>query len=443
MMRKQGMLFLLFLILTATGIGASDQVPAPNQDHPIVLTGGTIHTVSGPVIEGGQILFDKGRIVAVGQRVDIPQNAETIDVTGKQIYPAFIVAESVLGLLEILRHRSSVDADETGTINPNVRTERAYNPESEHIPVVRSNGIGLAHVVPEGGVLSGTSAVMMLDGWTWEDALLKDQVGVWLNWPDMEVVDNHRQGTTREAQEKEIRKQLQNLDKVFDAAEAYHQSKTGDNANLKSDLRWESLEPVIAKRIPLFIRAEHAKQIISAVNWAERRNYQMVLVGGTDAWLVPDLLKEHGIPVMVGTPNAVPTRRWEAYDTRYTLPARLHEAGISFCLTPKGGNSEDHDVLRNLPFEAGATVAFGLPREEAVKAITLNAARILGIDHRVGSLDPGKDATLIVVEGDPLEITSRIELLYIQGRQVDLGNKHTALYEKYRERYRQMGIVPR
>ncbi|UCH11354.1 MAG: amidohydrolase family protein [Fidelibacterota bacterium] len=437
------MLILLFPMLAITMTQASDQIPAPKQDHPIVLIGGTIHTVSGAVIEGGQILFDKGQIVAVGARVDAPANAEKIDVTGKHVYPAFIAAESVLGLQEILRYRSSADVEETGAINPNVRTDRAYNPESEHIPVVRSNGIGIAHVVPEGGLLAGTSAAMMLDAWTWEDALLKDEVGVWLIWPDMEVVDNHRQGKTREEQEEEIQKQLERLNEIFDDAEAYYQSKTGGNTNLKSDLRWESLEAVVTKRIPLFIRAEHAKQIISAVNWVSRRNYRMVLVGGTDAWLVPDILKEHGIPVMAGTPNAVPTRRWEAYDARYALPLKLYEAGISFCLTPKGGNSEDADVLRNLPFEAGAAVAFGLPREEAVKAITLNVARILGIDHRVGSLDPGKDATLLVVEGDPLEITSRLERLYIQGRQVDLSNKHTALYEKYRERYRQMGILPR
>jgi imidazolonepropionase-like amidohydrolase len=442
-MRRPNMLILQILILAITVAQASDQIPAPKQDHPIVLTGGTIHTVSGSVIEGGQILFDNGKIVAVGARVDIPRGAETIDITGKQVYPAFIAAESILGLMEILRFQSSVDVEETGSINPNVRTERAYNPESEHIPIVRSNGIGLAHVVPEGGLLSGTSAVMMLDGWTWEDALLKDQVGVWLSWPEMKVVGDHWQGKTREKQEEEIQEQLEHLDEVFDAAEAYYRSKTGGNANLKSDLRWESLEAVITRRIPLFIRAEHARQIISAVNWASRRNYKMVLVGGTDAWLVPEVLKEHKIPVMVGTPNAEPTRRWEGYDTRYALPYRLYEAGISFCLTPKGGNSEDHDVLRNLPFEAGAAVAFGLPREEAVKAITQSAARILGIDHRVGSLDPGKDATLLVVEGDPLEITSRLDLLFIQGRQVDLGNKHTGLYEKYRERYRQMGILPR
>jgi imidazolonepropionase-like amidohydrolase len=434
---------LLFPIIMANPVEASDQIPAPQQDHPIVLSGGTIHTVSGAVIEGGQILFEKGRITAVGLRVEVPPDAEIIDVTGKQVYPAFIAVESALGLVEVLRFQSSVDVEETGAVNPNVRTERAYNPGSEHIPVVRSNGIGYTHVVPEGGLLSGTSAVMMLDGWTWEDALLKDQVGVWLNWPEMEVVADHWQGKTREEQEQEIQKQLERLDEIFDAAEAYYRSKTGGNANLKSDLRWESLESVITQRIPLFIRAEHAKQIISAVNWAVRRDYQMVLAGGTDAWLVSGLLKERGIPVLAATTNAVPTRRWEAYDTRYTLPARLYEAGISFCLTPKGCNSEDHDVLRNLPFEAGAAVAFGLPREEAVKAITLNAARILGIDHRAGSLDPGKDATLLVVEGDPLEITSSLERMFIQGRQVDLSNKHTTLYEKYRERYRQMGIIPR
>lgn len=436
---KIRMIVFPFVLLFSVGILiGSDQVPGAKQERPIILTGGTIHPVSGPEIVNGEILFDDGRIVEVGQRVNRPQDAVEVDVGGKHVYPGFIAAHSIIGLVEVSAVRATRDYAETGLVNPNVRVEQAYNPDSEHIPVARANGIALAHVVPQGGLLSGTSAVMMLDGWTWEDALLEGGVGVWLNWPDMVPIERRWMTKSREEQEKEIQENLKRLDEVFDQAEAYHRAKVAGNAELKTDLRWEGLEPVLEGRAPLFIPANHVSQITAAVNWIKRRGYKMVLVSGRDGWMVTDLLKEEGIPVIVGDIHTLPSRRWDSYDSRFALPGQLHAAGISFCLAP----TESSDNVRNLPYEAGTAVAFGLPREEAIKAITLYPARILGIDHQVGTLDPGKDATLMVTSGDPLDIRSQVEQLYIQGRKVDLGSRHKTLYEKYRERHRQLGITP-
>ena len=429
----------LILLLTFSGVlPGSDQVPGPKQERPIVLVGGTIHPVSGPAIPNGQILFVDGKIVEVGRQVNIPQGAEEIDVTGKHLYPGFIAAQSIIGLTEVGAVNATLDYSESGVNNPNVRVERAYNPDSEHIPVARANGIALAHVVPQGGLLSGTSAVMLLDGWTWEDALLEGGVGVWLNWPSMVVIESPWIEESRAEQEKGIQQNLKRLDEIFDEAEAYNRAWNAGSAELKTDLRWEGLEPVLEGRVPLFIRANHVSQITAAVNWIRRRGYRMVLVGGRDSWMATDLLKENDIPVIVGGIHTVPARRWEAYDAPFALPEKLRSAGVRFCLSPTNSNYN----LRNLPFEAGTAAAFGLPGDEALKAITIYPARILGIDHKVGSLEPGKDATLMVTSGDPLDIRSQVEQLFIQGRKVDLGSRHKTLYEKYSERHRQLGITP-
>ncbi len=435
---KTNPIVLVLLLIFSNVFPGSDQVPGPRQERPIALVGGTIHPVSGPVIPDGQILFDNGKIVEVGRQVNIPQGAEKIDASGKHVYPGFIAAHSIIGLTEVGAVRATWDYAEVGAINPNVRVERAYNPDSEHIPVARANGIALAHVVPQGGLLSGTSAVMMLDGWTWEDAVLEGGVGVWLNWPNMVAIERPWIEESRAEQEKEIQRNLRRLDETFDEAEAYHRARNAGSAELKTDLRWEGLEPVLEGRVPLFIRANHVSQITAAVNWIRRRGYRMVLVGGRDSWMATDLLKENDIPVIVGGIHTVPARRWEAYDAPFALPEKLRSAGVRFCLSPTNSNYN----LRNLPFEAGTAAAFGLPGDEALKAITIYPARILGIDHKVGSLEPGKDATLMVTSGDPLDIRSQVEQLFIQGRKVDLGSRHKTLYEKYSERHRQLGITP-
>ena len=428
---------LLTATLLAGGVYASDEVPAPKQDHPIVISGGTIYTVSGEVIENGEILFDNGKIVEIGASVSRPAGVEIIDARGKAIYPGFIITNSILGLTEIGAVRATRDYQEVGSINPNVHAARAYNPDSEHIPVTRTNGIALAHVVPTGGLLSGTSAVMMLDGWTWEDAQIAGGGGVWMSWPNMVIREGGFRARPVEEQEKSIREAFENLEKAFDDAEAYSRAKKAARSEFRQDLRWEGLLPVLEKKTPLFIRASHVKQIESAVNWTKRRGYRMVLVGARDSWMVTDLLKDNEVPVIISSVHSQPSRRWQAIDEAFTLPATLAAAGITFAFSPGW-----YPLVRNLPFEAGKAVGYGLTRERAIRALTLDAAEILGVAGQVGSLEAGKDATLIIVDGDPLEIRSRVDALYIQGRKIDLGNRHRTLYAKYQERYRQMGIIP-
>ena len=427
---------LLTAALLAGGLSASDQVPAPKQDHPIVITGGTIYTVSGEVIENGEILFNNGKIVEVGATVSRPAGVEIIDAKGKSIYPGFIITNSILGLTEIGAVRATRDFQELGPINPNVHAVRAYNPDSEHIPVTRTNGIALAHVVPSGGLLSGTSAVMMLDGWTWEDAQMAGGGGVWMSWPSMVTREGGFRSRPVEEQEKSIIEAFENLEKTFDDAEAYRRAKKAARSDFRQDLRLESLLPVLEKKVPLYIRASHVKQIESAVNWAKRRGYRMVLVGARDSWMVTGLLKANDVPVIISSVHSRPSRRWQAIDEAFTLPATLATAGITFAFSPGR-----YYWVRNLPFEAGKAVGYGLPRERAIRALTLDAAGILGVAGQVGSLEAGKDATLIIVDGDPLEIRSMVDALYIQGRNIDLGNHHRTLYAKYQERYRQMGII--
>ncbi len=395
--------------------GASDQIPGPPQKQPVALVGGTVHPVSGPAIEKGTVLFEKGRITSVGAGVAIPSGTLTVDVTGKHVYPGLIEASSDIGLREISSVRGTVDAAETGSINPNIRAETAINPDSEHIPSTRSNGIALAAVSPGGGIISGQAAVAMLDGWTWEDMTLRAPAGLVINWPE------RPEGRAE-------------LEKAFLDARAYRAAREASGTKglpvHAVDVRWEAMLPVLRGELPVWVEVNGARHIEAAVEWAEREELNMVVVGGAESPRVADLLKRRDIPVVVTPVLRLPNRADAPFDEAFTIAARLHAAGVRFCIA--GGEE------RNLPYHAALAAAYGLPREEALKAITRYAAEILGVGNRAGTLEPGKDATLIVTSGDPLEVVTRVERMYIQGREVDLSDKHKMLYEKYREKYRQL-----
>jgi imidazolonepropionase-like amidohydrolase len=417
---------------------ASNQIPAPSQDRPVALVGGAIHPVSEPAIERGSILFDKGRIVALGRDIKIPSDATVVDVKGKHVYPGLIECISNLGLVEINAIRGTSDYMEIGNINPNVRAERAINPGSERIPVTRANGVALAVVLPRGGLISGQAALVALDGWTWEDMTLKAPLSMVVScWPDL------REGRRKVGEErrKEIKEGFEEIEEAFRKTRAYKTAREAAEAGGQGPFharneRWEAMMPVLRGEVPIWVMTNRLQEIEASVDWAEREGLRMVLVGGGDALFAASLLKRKGIPVIVTPVLRGPLRRHSDYDEQYTLPSRLAAAGIEYCI---GGNSSVGRE-RNLPYHAAMAAAFGLPREEALKAITLYAARILGVADRVGSLETGKDATLIVTDGDPLEITTQVEKLYIQGREVDLDNKQKALYRKYREKYRQLGM---
>ena len=432
----------IFLAVLAWGVDDArpqnyGQIPAPAQSQPIALVGATVHPVSAAPLPQATIVFEDGKITALGQEVAIPAQAKKIALAGKHVYPALLAANTTLGLIEIGSVRATLDFSETGQINPSVRAEVAVNPDGDLIHVTRANGVALALSVPQGGLISGTSALLMLDGWTWEQMTLKAPVGMHLNWPDMVVRRTARATPSEEEQRKQIHENIQKIKDAFAAARAYMIAKKAEtqtgNPRHQSDSRWEAMLPVLEKKIPVFVNADEIKQIQAAVQWAEEENVRLVIVGGKDAWRVAPLLKQKNVPVVYGPLHDLPRRRWEGYDTPFAAPGKLHAAGVKFCLA----NFENSNV-RNLPYEAATAAAYGLPREEALKAITLYAAEILGVNDRVGSIEVGKDATLIVTTGDPLEIATHVEHEFIQGREIDLGNKHQALYEKYSEKYRRL-----
>jgi len=433
--KGQGIIAALFSVLIlAAGGRASDQIPAPPQDHPIALVGGTVHTVSGETIPGATVLFEKGIITAIGKDVSLPPNTEKIDITGLHVFPGLIALNTTLGLVEIRAVRATVDYAEVGEINPNVRAETALNPDSELLPVARWNGITLAQVVPTGGLISGRSALIMLDGWTWEDMTLKAPTGLHVRWPATMRGGYMFYRRTAQTGDREKRRleQVEKIKRTFREARAYMLAKEAETRKgipyHQTDLRYEAMIPALKGQIPVFVTANGLTEIEEAVAWAAAENLRMVLVGGRDAWRVPDLLKENRVSVVVTGTHTLPARQWEPYDTPFALPAKLYRAGIRFCIAGTGNASAEG----NLPYQAATAVAFGLPRAEALKAITLYPAQILGVADRVGSLEPGKDATLIVTTGCPLEVTSNVKMEFIQGRKIDLTNRHTQLYSKYK-----------
>lgn len=425
---KQLIVILLFGIQTGM-LTASDAIPGAPQTTPIVITGATIHTVSGPVIESGDLLFDRGRIVMVGESgsVTIPDSAQRIDGKDKHLYPGLFEAHSHLGLVEVSAVRASRDQSESGSMNPNVRAHVSVNPDSELIPVTRANGVLLALTAPSGGRIAGQASVIQLDGWTFEDMTVRSDAAMIASWPSvpnqLEVKD-------------EKDDPIASLRDFFDEGRAYLAIRADDSSGQKTDLKLESLRPVLERKVPLLVSANSLAVIQSAVAFASEQNVRLILLGGYDAPLCAELLKKHKVPVIISAVYRLPQRRHDGFDVAYTLPARLREAGIQYCIS--GSDSSRVSNTRNLPYHAATAVAYGLPAAEALKAITLYPAQILGVSERVGSLEKGKDATLIMTTGDPLETSTQVASAWIRGRSVDLSSRHTQLYEKYREKYRQL-----
>ncbi len=429
-------------LLFTTLVSGSDQIPAPPQSHPILLKGGTLHTVSGDVLKNTDLLFEKGKIIRIERNIRREPDMEVISVRGKHIYPGFIAATTSLGLVEINAVRATRDYAEVGDINPNVRANVSYNPDSELIPVARSNGVLLANVTPLSGIIPGQASLMMLDGWTWEDATLKHPTGLLLNWPNMRIRSGPQIKKSAAEQRKERQKKLQVIDDLFAKARAYAKYHGVNPKPVRypegHDLRLESMIPYVNGEKPIFVQANEVQQIEATVHWADRRKVTIIIVGGRDAWRVTDLLKKYNIPVIYQSVLALPTRRFEDYDQAYKTPRLLYEAGVPFCISGTGSSFATAN-LRNLPYHAAMAASFGLPKEEALRSITLYPAEILGVSDRVGSLEPGKDATFFIADGDPLDIRTQVEQCYIQGKKIDMSDRHKMLYRKYRQKYKQSG----
>lgn len=437
----------LLLVLGAIAAPAAAQdlgIKAPPQTAPIVITGATIHPISRPAIENGFIVFEGGKITSVGDgSPPHPKGGQTIDAKGKHIYPGLIAAHTQLGLAEMESIRATNDFSEVGNITPEVKAAVAVNPDSTLIPVARSNGILIAGAFPQGGTIPGRVSVIRLDGWTSEEMTVKADSGLAVSWPNVRPVNAWWMDRSESEQADDIRKSLAVIDDAFKTAAAYAAAHAAD-PSLPIDIRWEAMRgvlqpnsssasPATSKQLPVFIAAQDIDQITSVVTWSMEHHVKPVIVGGRDAALCADLLKRHDIPVIINGTHAFPKRADSPYDDAYTLPARLAAAGVKFCIASADKNANE----RNLPYNAATAVAYGLDHEAALKAITLWPAEILGVSDTLGSLEPGKAATLFIASGDPLEIPTRVEAAYIDGRKIDLSNKQDKLAEKYREKYRQ------
>jgi imidazolonepropionase-like amidohydrolase len=428
------LLFCLVGLGTIAGLRASDTIPAPPQTKPVAIKGATIHPVSGPDIPAGTIVFENGKITAIGADAAVPDSAEVIDGSGKHVYPGLINANTVLGLVEIGAVRATVDAEETGAINPNVRSIASVNPDSELIPVARAAGVLTALSVPEGGIISGQSAVIRLEGWTPEEMTVRSPAAMHLRWPNLTIDRRPRARKSVKDQQKEIEKAQKQIRDAFQNARAYWQTRKNPGPDFKMDLRWEALMPVFDGKLPLFVHAGTLAQIQAALAWAKEMQLKIVLVDGDDAWRIAPQLKEADVSVILGPATNLPPRRDDDYDSAWSCAAKLQQAGVRFCIASNGRGAATNE--RNVGYEAGLAAGYGLPKEEALKAVTLYPAQILGVADRLGSLETGKAATLIVTNGDPLDFPTQVEAAFIDGRKIDLSNRQTRLRDKYREKYR-------
>lgn len=403
--------------------------PAEEQSEPIVITGAVIHVGDGTVINDGVLAFDDGVITYVGSDANRPDffSHQLIDVQGAHIYPGFVLPNSTLGLSEIANLRATNDVVEEGDINASVRSAIAYNTDSELIPTFRFNGILTAQIAPQGGLISGQSSVMNLDGWNWEDALLAEDSAMHMHWPSRTRRErNEITGQFETVDNEDYAHQTQLLHALFQNARSYN----GEPFNLNL----QAMAPLFTGETKLFIHANDARTIVSSVQFASSYGVQdMVLVGGRDAMKVKDLLLSESVAVVYESVHSLPAREWYDVDEPYRVPFQLHEAGL---LVGIGGGETALDSQRNLPFFAGTAAGYGLDRETALSMVTKHNAEILGVDELVGTLEVGKNATFFVSLGDALDMrTSQVQEAFVQGRLIDLFGTQQELYQRYYERY--------
>lgn len=408
-------------------------VPAPPQQRSVLVTGGTVHVGDGRTIDDGAVGFRDGRIDYVGYSYGVRSAYDTtISVTGEHIYPGIIAVDALLGLSEIGSIRGTQDVRDVGDMEPELRTLSAYKADSRVIPTVRANGVLMAQIVPRGPVISGTSSVVQLDAWDWEEAAYKVDDAVHLTWPAA-FTEKGWWAEPKDAERNERnerQERIEALRKFFREAHAY----AAVAAPEKVDVRLEAMRGLFNGSKRLFVRADRVKEITEAVRFARDEGVRhTVIVGGYDAWRVGDMLRENNVGVVLRRLHSLPLRADDGVHLPYQLPALLKERGVRFCL----GYAGDQEVtgLRNLPFVAGTASAFGLSAEEALSAITRDAAYILGIADRCGTLAVGKDATLFVSHGDALDMrTNDVRHAFIQGRRIVLDDHQRQLYRMYRER---------
>lgn len=430
-MNKYFSIALISIITFANAFAQSDvPAPAPKQSQSIYLTHATIHIGNGKVLQNATIGFENGKIIFLEEN-PVFKTDETmgmvIDCTGKHIYPGIIAANTKVGLDEIEAVRATNDYAEVGNYNPDARAIIAYNTDSRVTPTVRSNGILFAQSTPLYGTISGTSAVVQLDAWNWEDALVKED-GVWMNWPSLQSRGGWWAEPSAPTMNKDYEKQVNAMKDYFRDAKSYAESGSHD----KSNLRFVAMEGLFARTKTLYINVDRVKEMQHAIAFAQEFGLRLVICGGEESWMIADELAKKSVAVILGKTHELPYGDDADIDQPFKTPVALQKAGVLFCLSVPGGFWQE----RNLPFNAGTAVAYGLSKEEALSAITLSTAKILGVEKQIGSLEKGKEASLIVSTGDVLDMkTSNIEYAFINGRQIDLNNKQKELNSKFSKKY--------
>jgi imidazolonepropionase-like amidohydrolase len=438
-------LCLAFVGLLSCGCPAAAQEsvpsPGPTQKRAVWITGATLHLGNGSVLSPGILGFSEGVIQYVGTGAEIrldPSQADIIDAAGAHVYPGFFAFNSILGLNEIDAVRATRDNAETGAINPHVRALIAYNTDSRVIPTVRNTGVLLQQIAPQGGLVSGRSSVVQMDAWNWEDAAVAADEGIYINWPSLRVYDAPW-APSAEDQIKSAQQTLERLTSLFDDALAYVRARKAVDVRKGSDassavdinLVLESMRSILSGQSRIYVRVDEARGMLSALNFFASYGIKPILVGAAEADEILGELKSRGVMLVLGRVQSLPNRAGDRVDARYRLPYLLDSVGIPFSLSLEGAWEQRVQV-----FQAGQAVSYGLPYEEAVRALSLDAARITGVDAHYGSLEVGKSATLFVSEGDAFEVTgNKLTHAFVDGRRMSLGDKQKELYRKFSDKY--------
>lgn len=426
------------MAMAVTGFPQANVLPAKKQSMDIVITNATVHTGTGQVQEGVNIVIKDGKIAAIGKNASGAADAQVVDAKGKHVYPGLILPTSSLGLIEISAVRASNDSREIGDMNPNVRSIVAYNTDSKVINTLRSNGVLAANVIPQGSFLAGSSSVVQLDAWNWEDAAIKTDAGMHLFMPTLMARPSFGRGgggqggpNAGAAQTDPVKEGLEKIEQLkgfFREAKAYN----GNTVKEETNLKYEAVKNLFSKKQKFYVHANTVRQMLVALDFVKEFGFDVVIVGGSESWQIADLLKQNNVSVILQQMHSLPTTTDDDVDQPYKSAAALQKAGVLFSISDDDSQTRG----RNLAFNAGTAATYGLTKEEALAAITLNAAKIMGVSDKTGSIEVGKEANIIISSGDILDMsTNNVTDAFIQGRKINLDDKQKQLSDRYEQKY--------